>query len=239
MHAGLIEAPLRGTAKITGSGLRLLEQKPEKIDMKLLSQFPEYRKFRKPEDESETEKGVIKENSTILTPLEYIEKGYQELNDELAEGLLAQIKTAPPSFFEKLVVDLLLKMGYGKITDKNAGMVVGKSGDEGIDGIIREDKLGLDLVHIQAKRWNDSVVGIKEIQRFAGSLMNRKTNKGVFITTSTYSSEARRYAKECEKNIVLIDGNQLVRLMIEHGVGVTEETYYSIKRLDSDYFVED
>jgi len=238
MHAGLIEAPARGTAKITKSGLHLLAQKPEKIDMKLLSQFPDYRKFRKPETESEPGKTELKEMSTNLTPLEYLEKGYQELNNALADNLLIQVKSASPGFFEKLVVDLLRKMGYGKITDKNAGKVVGKSGDGGIDGIIREDKLGLDLVHIQAKRWTDSVVGSKEIQSFAGSLTSRKTNKGVFITTSTFSSEAKKFAKDCEKNIVLIDGGHLVRLMIEHSVGVTEETIYSIKRLDYDYFEE-
>ncbi len=171
------------------------------------------------------------------TPQEYIELGYQKLLQDLTADLLTQIKSCQPRFFEHLVMDLLLAMGYGG-SRKEAGEVVGGASDGGIDGIINEDKLGLDVIYIQAKRW-EGPVGRPEIQKFAGALLGKKANKGIFITTSSFTGEAEDYARSIGSKIVLITGSRLAQLMIEHDVGVTTAQTYEVKRVDTDYFLED
>ncbi len=171
------------------------------------------------------------------TPEEYIEYGYQTIVNTLSKDLLEKIKECPPVFFEKLVIDLLLAMGYGG-SRQEAGKVVGKSGDGGIDGIINEDKLGLDSIYVQAKRW-EGIVSRPEIQKFAGALLGKQAKKGIFITTSTFTKEALEYASKIDSRIILIDGEYLANLMIDHDIGVTKIRSYDLKRIDSDYFIED
>ncbi|MBC6937830.1 MAG: hypothetical protein DWB42_18655 [Chloroflexi bacterium] len=170
------------------------------------------------------------------TPEEILEASYQDLRTDLAKELLERVKACSPRFFEKLVVDLLLAMGYGG-SRKDAGAAIGQSGDGGIDGIIKEDRLGLDIVYVQAKRW-DGTVGRPVVQAFAGSLEGFRARKGVFITTSTFSKDAREYVERIEKKIVLIDGEQLAQFMIDYGIGVTEVATYTVKKADQDYFGE-
>jgi restriction system protein len=169
-----------------------------------------------------------------LSPDERLEASYQQLREALAQDLLERIKQASPTFFERLVIDLLVAMGYGG-SRRDAGEAVGRSGDGGIDGIIKEDRLGLDFVYVQAKRWEGSV-SRPTVQAFAGSLEGQRARKGVLITTSTFTREARDYVTRIEKRIVLIDGDQLTQLMIDHGVGVADVTSYHVKRVDTDYF---
>lgn len=236
--AGLLESSGRGRFRITPKGLELLKNPPQRIDRKYLRQFPEYRDYssRNRNSNNQTDKEEVSEEIR-QTPEETLEAGYQSLRSELAKELLEHIKQNSPRFFEKLVVDLLVQMGYGG-SRKDAGEAVGRSGDEGIDGTIKEDKLGLDVVYIQAKRWQNTV-GRPEVQAFAGALMGKKANKGVFITTSQFSQDAQTYVNTISQKIVLIDGELLAQLMIDHGVGVTEIASYSLKRVDSDYFSEE
>jgi len=159
------------------------------------------------------------------------------LKDNLATELLQNVKNCSPAFFERLVIDLLVKMGYGG-TRKDAGQAIGKSGDEGIDGIIKEDRLGLDVIYIQAKRWGNPV-SRPEIQKFVGALQGQKAKKGIFITTSIFTHEAEDYVKKIENKIILIDGDMLAKLMIDHNIGVSPLSSYEIKRMDMDYFTED
>jgi len=228
--AGLIENTGRGVFRITPRGLEALSQQPQKINLRWLQQYPEYleaknrRKPRKIESEEPEEK----------TPEEVLEEAYQSLRDNLAGELLQQLKNAPPAFFENVVVEVLLRMGYGG-SRKDAGQAIGKAGDGGIDGIIKEDKLGLDIIYLQAKRWG-TTVGRPEIQKFAGALQGQRARKGVFITTSDFSADARDYAARIDSKIVLIDGDQLAHLMIDHNVGVTPVANYEIKKIDLDYF---
>lgn len=233
--AGLVEANGRGRFRITLRGRQVLQGKPTRIDMKLLEQFPEYNAFAALKHVTPDAPPSVPELPVANeTPEEVLEESYQELRRRLAEELLERIKACDPRFFEKLVVDLLVAMGYGG-SRRDAGQAVGQSGDEGIDGIIKEDRLGLDVVYIQAKRWNNTV-GRPTVQGFAGSLEGQRARKGVLITTSDFSREARDYVKHIEKKIVLIDGDELARLMIDTGVGVTEVATYTVKRLDLDYF---
>lgn len=171
------------------------------------------------------------------TPAEEIETAYQRVRESLATELLQTVKGCSPTFFERLVVDLLTRMGYGG-SRKDAAERIGQTGDGGIDGVIKEDRLGLDIVYIQAKRWN-SPVSRPEIQKFAGALAAEHARKGVFITTSDFTRDALEYVKRIDSKIVLIDGNQLAQLMIDHGVGVATVTTYELKRVDSDYFTEE
>lgn len=171
-----------------------------------------------------------------IAPEKSIEGNYQRIQEELAAELLRKIQDNTPIFFEKLVIDLLVKMGYGG-SREDAGRAVGGSGDGGIDGIINEDRLGLDVVYVQAKRWNGNV-SRPEIQKFAGALPGQRARKGIFITTSSFTKDAREYVKAIESKIVLIDGHQLAQFMIDHNVGVSVEKTYEIKRVDSDYFAE-
>ena len=235
--AVLLEYPKRGFFQITERGKDLLIQNPTKINIKFLNQFPEHIEFlnsKKDNDKSEPE--IIEISET--TPQESIEFGYQKIRKELELELLNRVKSCSPDFFERLVVDLLVKMGYGG-SRRDAGRAIGKSGDGGIDGIIKEDKLGLDIVYIQAKRWDNTVVGRPEIQKFVGALHGQRARKGVFITTSRFSQEAREYVSIIDSKIVLIDGQELAQLMIDNHVGVSTVSIYEIKKIDSDYFTDE
>lgn len=234
--ARLIERPRRGYLRITERGLSLLKEGPSCIDLKLLDRYPEHVAFRNKSSRVEKSPEIATQGEERSTPAETIDEAYQAIRTSLVEELLQQIKGCSAEFFERLVVDLLVKMGYGG-TRAEAGKAVGGSGDEGIDGIINEDRLGLDVIYIQAKRW-ENTVGRPDIQQFAGALQGQKARKGVFITTSGFSKAAIEYARDIESSIVLIDGNTLASLMIDHDVGVTLETSYEIKRIDSDYFEE-
>lgn len=234
--AGLLSSPKRGFVQITSRGVSVLAGKPKRIDNKLLRQYPEFVEFQsskmvgaKPETDSATEH---------LDPQESIEVGYQKIRKELGAELLLKVKASSPAFFEKLVVQLLLNMGYGG-SRHDAGQAIGRSGDRGVDGVIKEDKLGLDVVYIQAKRWDDGQVSSKEIQAFVGALHGKKARKGVFITSSGFSKAARDYTRDIQDKVVLIDGQQLAELMIDHNVGVSTVATYEIKKLDSDYFIEE
>jgi restriction system protein len=236
--AGLVETTSRGKFRITPRGADVLKNKPSRIDIKFLMQFPEFAATR---NASRQPAPIVDDGTTEeehnQTPEELLESSYQNLRRTLAKDLLDRVKQASPRFFEMLVIDLLVAMGYGG-SRKDAGEAVGQSGDGGIDGIIKEDKLGLDAIYIQAKRW-DSTVGRPLIQAFAGSLEGQRSRKGVFITTSQFSQEAKEYVNRIEKKIVLIDGEQLAQLMIDNAIGVTEIANYVVKRIDQDYFSEE
>lgn len=238
MKSGLLTRQSEGKYKITPRGSEVLTEKPQKINMKFLEKFPEYLEFKQFKNEKPNESSVDTKSVETATPQELLESSYLELRRKLSHDLLERVKQSSPEFFERLVIDLLLKLGYGG-SREDAGQAIGRSGDDGIDGIIKEDKLGLDVVHIQAKRWQNTVVGRPDIQAFVGSLEGQRSKKGVFITTSKFSAEAHEYIKRIEKKIVLIDGEQLSQLMIDNGVGVAEESRYIINRLDEDYFIED
>ncbi|MCL4471788.1 MAG: restriction endonuclease [Gammaproteobacteria bacterium] len=235
-QAGLLENPKRGVFKITARGMQVLSENPQPLNVKYLKRFPEFVVFNtgKPKDES---KLVESASANSETPDELIAGGYKQLREALAVELLDRIKTVSPSRFEELVVELLLKMGYGG-TQEDAGQVVGKSGDGGIDGIINEDRLGLDVIYIQAKRW-EADVGRPEIQKFVGALAGNKANKGVFITSSGFTKEAKGYASQVNHRVILIDGPMLAELMMDYDLGVSTKDVYTVKRLDSDYFEED
>lgn len=236
--AGLVESTKRGYFRITDRGIDTIKTNPVEINAKFLRQFPEFLEFQNSTQQSEesTSNGSGDEINITRTPEEDVELAIQKLTKELASDLLQMIKNSPPAFFEKLVVDLLVKMGYGG-TRKDAGQTVGRSGDGGIDGIINEDRLGLDVIYIQAKRWESSV-GRPEIQKFAGALQGFRARKGVFITTSTFTSEARDFVSRIDSKIILIDGETLTQLMIENNVGVTPFAVYEVKKVDSDYFTD-
>ena len=231
VKAGLLKTPSRGYIEITQNGLELLTEKPAEINTKLLKRYPEFRDFQSIGSEDKPPKEPAEQ-----TPEELIEEGYQSIRDNLAEELLSEVKASTPQFFERLVVELLVNMGYGG-SRKDAGEAIGKSGDEGIDGIIKEDRLGLDVIYIQAKKWENNVAPA-EIQKFVGALHGKKANKGVFITTSNFSKKAWEYASNVGTNVILIDGNQLAQLMIDFNVGVSTVSSYEIKKIDSDYFID-
>jgi restriction system protein len=234
-QAGLLASPKRGYFRITESGKALLAQNPAKINNALLDQYETFRSFRvRSKDAGEESTESVVEVLADQTPEDAMARAYQKLRKNVETELLEQVKAASPAFFERLVVDLLVAMGYGG-SRQDAGRAVGKSGDGGIDGIIKEDRLGLDLIYIQAKRW-DSTVGRPEVQKFAGALQGQRANKGVFITTSSYSREAMDYANVIATKIILIDGDELAALMVDHNVAVTRTGIYEIKRIDTDYF---
>lgn len=238
--AGLIESPRRGYYKICPRGIEVLHTNPERVDLRLLSQFPEHLEFRK----TKRETGIAGPGPPLapagesdeLTPEEHLEYGHQRIREQLAADLLQKVKDASPAFFEKLVVELLLTMGYGG-SRQDAGKTVGRAGDGGIDGVINEDRLGLDVIYIQAKRW-EGTVGRPEIQKFAGALQGQRAKKGIFITTSDFTKEAEDYAAMIDNRIVLVNGVHLANLMMDHGVGVTKVASYEVKRIDSDSFEE-
>jgi len=232
VKAGLLASKRRGYFQITESGKKALSQKPQRIDKKFLMQFPDFVEARK----AYRRKKKVDEPEHI-TPEEALENAYQTLQEGIAADLLQNIKECSASFFERLVVDLLVKIGYGG-SRKEAGQAIGRSGDEGIDGIIKEDKLGLDIIYIQAKRW-EATVGRPEIQKFAGALQGQRARKGIFITTSNFSKEAMDYVKYLDTKIILIDGERMAELMIDHNVGVSPLASYEIKKIDTDYFLEE
>jgi restriction system protein len=234
--AGLFVYPSRGKFQITQRGLDLLTAKPERINTALLKQFPEYLEFI-----GTTIKSPALDDCTLNSPSANVEdtpdesmaSAYQELRRNLAQELLERIKSCSPAFFEQLVIELLVKMGYGgSLAD--AGKAIGRTGDEGIDGIIKEDRLGLDVIYIQAKRWQNTI-GRPDIQQFVGALAGKGAKKGVFITTSKFSEQAKSYLP-ADIKVVLIDGEQLANYAIDVNLGVSVICEYQIKRLDLDYF---
>ncbi len=233
VKAGLMERPRRGFFRITERGKQVLQHPPAELNAKYLERFAEFRAFRERETVPKR-MGRRKETEEARTPAEVLEDAHRRLREELASELLEQVKRGSPGFFERLVVDLLVRMGYGG-TRADAGKAVGRSGDGGVDGIINEDRLGLDVVYIQAKRW-DQPVGRPEIQKFVGALQGHKAKKGVFITTGSFTRDAQEYAKHIDMRIVLIDGRQLAELMIDCNLGVTTVASYETKRIDGDYF---
>ena len=238
--AGLLEATRSGFYLITVRGKELLRNQHKTITPKLLKQYPEFLEFQQLKGTRSGDKIVesksISEASTA-TPSEALESAYENLRDELAYELLGKLKKTSPSFFERIVVELLVKMGYGG-SRTDAGKAIGKSGDGGIDGIIKEDKLGLDVVYIQAKRWDNNPVGRPDVMQFAGALQAQRASKGIFITTSRFTDDARNYVSQIDSKIVLIDGEQLTSLMIEYDVGVSTTSLYPVKKVDGDYFEE-
>lgn len=231
--AGALKRTGRGRIRITPRGIQIVTENPTTIDIKYLKQFDEFQGFREPSSVS----SLVDAISGVEAPDELLETNYQILRDALANDLLQRVKAAPPQFFEELVVNLLVAMGYGGFHDE-AGYVVGGSGDGGIDGIINEDKLGLDVVYIQAKRWQGPV-GRPVVQAFAGSLEMHRARKGVLISSSYFTPDAREYVGKIEKRIVLLDGERLAQLMIDHDIGVADVATYRVKRVDLDYFPED
>ena len=240
-QAGLLEAPRRGYFAITERGQDLLAEHPEQIDTKLLERYPAFMDFKsRRRDRSGDGKHVTaKENGLPAdqSPDDALASAYQKLRYDLEAALLQQVKDLSPSFFERLVVDLLVQMGYGG-SREDAGQAIGRGGDGGIDGIINEDRLGLDVIYLQAKRW-EGTVGRPEIQKFAGALQGQRARKGVFITTSSFSKEAKEYAAFIDTRIVLVDGERMARLMVDHGVGVSTIGTYDVKKIDTDYFTDE
>lgn len=234
--AGLLDTTRRGYFQITDRGTEVLSRNLSRVDVRLLEEFEEFREFRAlrhtraPQSRGE-------QGEREATPEEALEAAYTRLRDDLAADLLEQVKATSPRVFERLVVELLLKMGYGG-SRIDAGQAIGRSGDEGIDGIIKEDRLGLDVIYIQAKRWQ-STVGRPEVQRFAGALQGKRARKGVMLTTSAFSEDARDYASQIDSKIVLIDGETLAQLMIDYGLAVSAVAEYQVKKVDTDYFAEE
>ena len=237
--AGLLATPSRAKFIITEKGIDLLKEKPKEITSKFLKRYPEFIEFQ---SIKKIKDNVIEQSfeiSSIIdgkTPEEALEYAYQKLKSELAKEVIDVVKNCTPAFFEKLVVDLIVRMGYGG-SRKDAGQALGKTGDGGIDGIVKEDKLGLDTIYLQAKRWENSVP-VKEIRDFTGALASKKAKKGIFITTSSFPQSVYDFVTQVEYRIILINGDQLADLMIEYNVGLTPITEYQVKKIDFDYFEE-
>lgn len=235
-QAGLLESPRRAVSVITERGRTVLRDYPDRIDLRVLGTFEDYKEFRNrrksPEEQAESEE----ETASTQTPEESLENAYQTVRRQIEAELLSSIMGNPPDFLERVVVDLVVRMGYGG-SRKDAGEALGRSGDEGIDGIIKEDPLGLDIIYLQAKRW-EGTVGRPEIQKFAGALQGQRARKGIFITTSSFSAEALEYVSMIDSKIILIDGIRLAKLMFDHGIGVSSASTYEVKRIDSDYFTD-
>jgi restriction system protein len=239
-NAGLSEQPRRGIARRTEEGNKVVREGLSRIDSKWLEKYPSYVAFRnrrKDDEDLATSVTELVGDDDASTPEEILEGAFETLQDALAGELLEQVKSVSPQFFERMVVELLVAMGYGGSIE-DAGRAVGRTGDGGIDGIIKEDKLGLDVVCVQAKRWDSNTVGRPAVQAFAGSMEPHRAKKGVFITTSTFSNDAKLYVPQAERRIVLIDGKRLASLLIEHNVGVTAYRSFDLKRVDTDFFEE-
>jgi restriction system protein len=241
-RAGLLARPRRSVYRISERGRDALREHPERIDNSVLAQFEEFQEFRsrdatppspRPDLSAQAELPV----ADVATPEERAASAYRELRATLASDLLERVSEQSPDFFEGLVLDVLQAIGYGG-SREDAGERLGRTGDEGVDGVIREDTLGLDLIYVQAKKWSNPV-GRPEIQRFVGALHGQRASKGVFITTSSFSREAINYADSVSPRVILVDGRELAQLMIDHGVGVSVATTYEIKRIDLDYFGAD
>jgi len=236
-RTGLVVRPRRSVYQITERGREVLAANPNRVDLSVLSQFPEFEEFRKPTGRRRRAPQVVPAADETATPEERIEAAYQELRQALAVELLERVHTMPPSAFEDLVLDVLHAMGYGDGTE-DSRLRTGASGDRGIDGVIREDKLGLDVVYVQAKRWEGGV-GRPVVQGFVGALQGARASKGIIFTASTFSSEAREYAATVSPRVILIDGERLAELMMDYNVGVAAREAYEVKRVDRDYFGDD
>lgn len=242
--AGVLENTGKGQFKIANRGMEILKENPVLINVKYLTNKFEdyknlilgYRKTDTTKNTSSNEEIETDDPSLDQTPEEQIELGYQKIRTSLLIEILNKLKSVHPSFFERIVVELLVKMGYGG-SIQDAGKAIGKSGDEGIDGIIKEDKLGLDVIYVQAKRW-EGVVGRPELHKFVGALAGQGAKKGIFITTSSFTKEAELYTPKNETKIVLIDGEKLSQYMIDYNLGVSVQNNYEIKKINSDYFEE-
>lgn len=234
LKAGLLSAPKRGYIKITEKGLEVLEQNPDRIDVKFLEQFPEFIEFRTIKKETSKETTKDEEEIEDITPDELMEEGYNSINASLAQELLEKLRSVDPYFFEEVVGKLLTAMGYGRFKATPG------SGDEGVDGIVYQDKLGLDKIFFQAKRYGEeNSVTARDVRDFVGTLDLHGVNKGIFITTSRFPRDTNDILKKTPKNIILLDGPKLAKLMIEHDVGVSTQKTYKIKRMDTDFFVEE
>lgn len=240
LKAGLLEKRQRGIYAITERGRNVHSTDIDKLSRQYLSRFPEYADYLSPNKNGDvTEPEAVSNESNTLTPQERIEKAHRELQQILKADLMERILSCTPEFFEKLIIDLMIGMGYGGSL-KEAAEHVGKSNDGGIDGVINEDKLGLDRIYLQAKRYaSQNTVGRPELQGFAGSLLGRGANKGVFVTTSSFTKGATDYVENLPQRIVLIDGDELTTLMIKYGVGVRMEQRFELMKADEDYYIEE
>lgn len=236
VQAKVLEAPRRAYFQITDRGLDLLKKGYDRIDVKILNQYPEFLEFHTMKATPEPDNGQ-QETLPLETPEEILQKAYQSIRSDLAVEILEKIKSNSPQFFERLVVDIMIALGYGG-SRSDAGKSIGQSGDEGIDGIIKEDRLGLDVIYLQAKRW-DGTVGRPEIHKFVGALHGKRAKKGVFITTGRFSDDAIKYVESIDPKVILIDGRTLSELMIDYGLGTSTMAKYEIKRIDTDYFMEE
>lgn len=236
VQAKVLEAPRRAYFRITDRGRDLLKKGYDRIDIKILDQYPEFVEFHTMKAASSTDNSQ-QDTLHLETPEETLQKAYQNIRSDLAAEILEKIKSNSPQFFERLVVDIMISLGYGG-SRADAGKSIGQSGDEGIDGIIKEDRLGLDVIYLQAKRW-DGTVGRPEVQKFVGALHGKRAKKGVFITTGRFSDDALRYVESIDPKVILIDGRTLTELMIDHGLGTSTTAKYEIKRIDTDYFTEE
>lgn len=232
-RGGLLSSPKRAHFQISDRGREVLQSPPEEISIKFLSQYPEFQEFRSRSSKNSDDESDDTESDT---PEETLEAAYLTIRKNLASEVLERVKACTPRFFEHLVVDLLLNMGYGR-AGGGSGERVGQSGDEGIDGIISEDRLGLEMVYLQAKRW-EGTVGRPEIQKFVGALHGKRARKGVFITTGSFSADAAAYVQTIDPKIALVDGKQLAEYMIDFGLGVSLVRAYEVRRIDTDYFEE-
>ena len=241
LQAGFVDSPKRGTYRINEFGKSFLLAHKDGFDKTDLLHIPSFAQFATRRTEKPIsdvkQSNSVEDKSDDKTPTDLIDDAFRQINSALAKDLLTKILDMSPSFFEKLVVELLVKMGYGG-SFEDAASVTQYSHDEGIDGVIKEDKLGLDTIYIQAKRWDKGTVGRKEIQAFVGAINMKHASKGVFITTSTFTEEAKKCVKDVQSKIVLIDGEQLCKYMIEYNLGVSSRQVYEIKQIDSDYFEE-
>jgi len=236
--AKLLDRPKRGFYTITERGKKVLGKSPDKIDINFLNQFDEFVEFRKYKKEKKDEKDT-ELHDILSTPDEKIGAAYEEIRSDVENELLSRILNGTPEFFEKLITQLLVSMGYGG-ADLDSGTHLGKSGDGGVDGVINEDLLGLDKIYIQAKRYTpDSIIGRPDIQKFAGSLIGFGATKGVFVTTSSFSKHADEYAQGVPQSIILINGKQLTSLMLDHNVGTRTKRTIEIKAIDEDFFLEE
>jgi restriction system protein len=233
--AGLVDSPRRGFVQITDRGRQVLAENPARVDTRFLTQFSEFREFHGQRREDESLQPIA--TAPASTPEEAFESAYESLRQSIEADLLERVKALSPGFFEQMVVKLHVGMGYGG-SIRDAGQAIGRSGDGGIDGIIKQDRLGLDAIFLQAKRW-ESVVGRPEIQKFAGALQGHRAKKGVFITTSSFSKEAVEYVRMIDVKIVLIDGLTLASLMAEHSIGVSTVRSFPLLKVDPDFFIED
>ncbi|WP_200277742.1 restriction endonuclease [Haloferula rosea] len=235
-QAGLLDSPRRAVSVITERGRHVLQEYPERVDLRVLGTFEDYREFRNRKRTRDDASEGDDDAPESQTPEESLENAYLKVRQQIESELLSLIMDNPPDFLERVVVDLVVRMGYGG-SRKDAGEALGRSGDEGIDGIIKEDPLGLDIIYLQAKRW-EGTVGRPEIQKFAGALQGQRARKGIFITTSGFSAEALSYVSMIDSKIILIDGARLAKLMFDHGIGVSSASTYDVKKIDSDYFAE-